>query len=199
MARTYNEYMAFDAQAYGTEVAKILALSDGGQRLMPLVCDAKAQVAAAGKVLNGHHGATLFAEATHPIGAHAGIWLYFSYFDKAHEIAQDDLSSEGSFWHAILHRQEPDDWNSGYWFRRVGKEHPIYQPLAEAAAEIAAQNPGSGLPIATTWDPHAFIEYCAVARTRPGTLQERVALEVQRAEWQLLFDYCAQTKSRKAD
>jgi hypothetical protein len=64
-------------------------------------------------------------------------------------------------------------------------------PLAEAATEIAARTPGSGFTVATTWDPHAFLEYCSAARSKPGSLQERVALEVQRAEWQLLFDYCA--------
>lgn len=189
MARTYNEYMAFDVHAYGPEVARILALADGGRRLIPLVCGANQQVPSARKALADAAG--LFQDSAHPTGALAGLWLYFSYFERAHEIAQDDHSAEGSYWHAILHRQEPDDFNSGYWFRRVGKSHPVYAPLAEAAAEIAAQNPGSGLAIATGWDPHAFIEYCANARSEPGSLQERVALEVQRAEWQLLFDYCA--------
>lgn len=182
--------MAFDPQAYGTEVAKILALRSDGGRLLPLVCDAKAQVEDGYGAIAAHKAASLFPHSKHPTGALAGIWLYFSCFDKSHEIAQDDESAEGSYWHAILHRQEPDDWNAAYWFRRVGKDHPVYQPLAEAAAEIASRNPDSGLQLATTWDPHAFIEYCAAARSKPGSLQERIALEVQRAEWQLLFDYC---------
>jgi hypothetical protein len=190
--------MGFDPQAYGVEVAKILVLSGDGHRLIPLVCDARAKVPAP-KFDSG-----LFADAAHPASALAGIWVYLSHFEKAHEIAQDDPSAEGSFWHAILHRQEPDDFNSGYWFRRVGKDHPVYRPLAEAAAEIASRNPGSGFPVATSWDPHAFVEYCSAARSKPGSLQERVALEVQRAEWQLLFDHCARTnsrpdRSRKAD
>jgi hypothetical protein len=155
---------------------------------MPLVCGANAQVAAGKKALA--NVAALFPDSAHPVGALAGLWVYFSYFDPAHEIAQDDHSNEGSYWHAILHRQEPDDFNSGYWFRRV-KSHAVYAPLAEAAAEIAGRHAGCGLRIATSWDPHAFIDYCAAARSKPGSLQERVALEVQRAEWQLLFDHCA--------
>ncbi len=196
MARTYNEYMAFDAKAYGTEVARILALNGDGERLMPLVCDVKADVAAGYKAISAH--SNLFPDASHPTAALAGIWLYFSCSVQAHEIAQDDLSVEGSYWHAILHRQEPDDWNAGYWFRRVGKDHPVYQPLAQAAAHIASQNPASGLTIATTWDPHAFIEYCAAARSTPGSLQERIALQVQRVEWQLLFDYCARPQVKES-
>jgi len=36
-----------------------------------------------------------------------------------------------------------------------------------------------------------FIAFCARARREPGGDLERRALEVQRIEWQLLFDYCA--------
>jgi hypothetical protein len=46
-----------------------------------------------------------------------------------------------------------------------------------------------------TWDPFAFIELCERVRRRPGSVEEQRALEVQRAEWQLLFDYCAAKKS----
>ena len=42
----------------------------------------------------------------------AGIWLYFSGLDQAHHLVQDMSSGEGCFWHAILHRQEPDAGNS---------------------------------------------------------------------------------------
>jgi hypothetical protein len=59
-----------------------------------------------------------------------------------------------------------------------------------AASEIVA---GSETPLrlGSTWDPFAFIEYCETARNRPGSREERIAMEIQLAEWQLLFDYCA--------
>ena len=49
----------------------------------------------------------------------------------------------------------------------------------------------SAFPPGDRWDAMAFIDYCEKARTRPGSAEERIALEVQRAEWQLLFDWCA--------
>ena len=82
-----------------------------------------------------------------------------------------------------VHRQEPDAANSGYWFGQVGK-HPVFPELRARAAEI-------GVEFGARWAPLAFIAYCEAARTRPGSAEERKALEVQRAEWQLLFDWCA--------
>jgi hypothetical protein len=188
--------MGFDRKAYGPAVDALLGLESGGERLMPLVCDASAQVAGVGKQIHQD----LFSASRHPKAALAGLWVYFSYFEAAHEVAQDDSTAEGSYWHAILHRQEPDDFNSGYWFRRLGKSHPVFVPLAEAAAGIAERNPGCGFRVrGTTWDAQAFIEYCATARSKPGSIEERTALQIQRAEWQILFDYCASPGLRKAD
>src|SRR5688500_4990238 len=49
----------------------------------------------------------------------AGLWLYHDFLDESHAISQDLHTVEGSYWHAIMHRREPDAWNSKYWFRRV--------------------------------------------------------------------------------
>ncbi len=40
-------------------------------------------------------------------------------------------------------------------------------------------------------DPFAFIDFCEQARRRPGSESEQLALRIQLAEWQILFDYCA--------
>ncbi len=124
----------------------------------------------------------LFPNARAPEAALAGLYLYFSCQDEAHEIAQDIPTAEGSYWHAILHRQEPDAGNSGYWFRQVGT-HPIFPALRERAAAL-------GVDFGPQWDPFAFIDLCETARKQPGSLEQQRAQEVQLAEWQLLFDYC---------
>src|SRR6516165_1333879 len=47
----------------------------------------------------------------------AGLWLFHDFLDESHAISQDIDTIEGSYWHAILHRREPDYVNSKYWFR----------------------------------------------------------------------------------
>lgn len=173
--------MAFDLHAYSADVRSILATQGGGERAMPL---ANASVARAGvDAIAGRMASTLFPGAPHAEAALAGLYLYFCDYDQAHAIAQNIPSAEGSFWHGILHRQEPDPGNAEYWFRRVG-QHAVFPALRGAAAH-------AGLTVGDSWDPFAFIDYCESARRKPGSKQEEIAMTVQLAEWQLLFDYCA--------
>src|ERR1041384_5983899 len=48
-----------------------------------------------------------------------GLYLRFNFLDKSHTVSQGIHSVEGSYWHAIMHRREPDYSNSKYWYRRV--------------------------------------------------------------------------------
>ena len=109
-------------------------------------------------------------------------------------MAQDLHTAEGSFWHAILHRQEPDSGNAAYWFRRVGT-HALYPKLFDATLEIVTRYPEAEFRPGAYWDPFAFVMFCERARQQPGSSSERAALEIQRLEWQLLFDYCARPRS----
>lgn len=133
---------------------------------------------------------TLFPHSRAAEAAMAGLYLYFSCWDEAHKIAQDIDTAEGSYWHAIVHRQEPDAGNSSYWFRRIGR-HPIFPELRDRAAAL-------GLSVGQDWDPFVFIEVCERARSQPGSACEKQALDVQLAEWQLLFDWCARPASHRA-
>ena len=181
--------MNFDPALYGERVRTILALDGGGQRLMPLVARS-CSLPKAHSILGAESASKLFPGSRAPVGALAGLWLYFSCFEEAHAIAQDDASAEGSFWHAILHRQEPDASNSSYWFRRVGT-HPIFPALAGEAAGIISRCPDAGFQAAAKWNPFEFIHFCEQAARQPGSAAEQAAIEIQRVEWQLLFDYCA--------
>ena len=180
--------MLFDPSRYGKEVESLLALDGGGQRLMPLEirgCSSEQ----ARSLLKTKAARELFPQSRAPEAALSGLWLYFSCFDESHAISQDIHTAEGSYWHGIVHRQEPDAGNAAYWFRRVG-DHAIFPTLRESASELAS---GSVVKfrLKERWDPFAFIDFCEDARRQPGSEAERVAQEIQRAEWQLLFDYCA--------
>jgi hypothetical protein len=185
--------MVFDPTAYGEAVARILALDGSGERLIPLTVEQCAPPAAR-TALNGSKAESLFKNAVAPAAAMAGLWLYFSCFEEAHRIAQDIPTAEGSFWHAILHRQEPDSGNAAYWFRRTGA-HPVFPLLVKQTVEIVRRYPEAEFRPSVEWDPFGFILFCERARQQPASPSAMAALEIQRAEWQLLFDYCARSRS----
>ena len=108
----------------------------------------------------------------------AGLWLYFGFLDESHEISQGIETPDGSFWHAIMHRREPDADNSKYWWRRVGK-HPVLDSLREHAPDV-------GYDFTT---PAAFVDHCEAVRGTGGA-EEQIAERVQLLEWQILFDRC---------
>ena len=45
-------------------------------------------------------------------------------WDRAHSIAQDIPSVQGSAVHAYLHREEGVLWNADYWYTRAGRTRP---------------------------------------------------------------------------
>lgn len=112
-----------------------------------------------------------------PPACRAGLWLYFDFLSESHAISQDLDTPDGSFWHAIMHRREPDAWNSKYWFRRVGP-HPVLTRLVEQA-------PALGYTFTT---PEKFVDFCEHVRGT-GSADEELAKRVQLLEWQLLFDH----------
>ncbi len=180
--------MKFDATAYGPRVAGILALDGNGERLMPLASGRCSSAEALARIQTAAPE-ELFPHSRQPQAAVSGLYLYFSCIDQAHELAQSIHTPEGSYWHGIVHRQEPDPDNARYWFRRL-ESHPIFPELARAAQTLGLPGGAEG-----PWDSGRFVEICERARREPASPLARMSLETQRAEWQLLFDYCARGES----
>jgi hypothetical protein len=120
----------------------------------------------------------------------AGLWLYHNFLEESHALSQELHTPTGSYWHAILHRREPDFSNAAYWFRRVGA-HPVYEALRSAAAELAADAPPAAafLRTQTAWEPFAFVDLCAAALVGRVPCIE-LCRQIQKREWELLFDWC---------
>ena len=66
----------------------------------------------------------------------AGDW------DSAHGIAQNDLTNEGSWVHAYLHRVEGDLSNASYWYSNAGRKMPD-AGLSEEWESIAKELTGN--------------------------------------------------------
>lgn len=119
----------------------------------------------------------------------SGLFLLHNFLDLSHEISQDLPTAEGSYWHGIMHRREPDYSNAKYWFRRVG-EHGVYRSLGDEVTDLCE---GSGVAASlvsgSVFDPYAFVDYCAKC-ARLGEAEQQLAREIAWAEWRLLFDYC---------
>lgn len=121
----------------------------------------------------------------------AGLWLYYDDLDRSHRISQSLGSATGSYWHSLMHRREPDAWNSKYWLDRTGR-HPVFPRLHDAARALADTMPlppdARFLRDQSQWDPYRFVDLCEAARLGHSpceTLCRRIQLE----EWRLLFDF----------
>lgn len=111
---------------------------------------------------------------------HSALWLYHDFLDESHEISQELHTPTGSLLHAVMHRREPDAWNSKYWLRRVG-DHPVYAEIGVAAKELGY---GTG-----AWNPVRFVDDCEAARGS-GTAREELLKRVQAAEIELIAAWC---------
>lgn len=161
---------------------------------LPLTRSPEAQTNNDVRALLAVSAANLFPGARHPDAALSGLFLLLNFWEKSHGISQDIHSREGSYWHGIAHRIEPDASNAGYWFRKIG-DHPIFPELHRQAQGIFNQERAisGNVPwqLKGEWNPFLFIDWCDEARAKPNSPEERLTLQMQKAEWQLLFQWCA--------
>ncbi|MEO1994432.1 MAG: hypothetical protein ABGZ17_04070 [Planctomycetaceae bacterium] len=131
----------------------------------------------------------------------AGLLQIHDYLDESHQFSQSiegrGRFHDGDYWHAIMHRREPDFSNSKYWFRRVGP-HPVFDRLRPVAAELlaVAEPPQVGKWHSTlcgsSWDPLAFVDLCQHALSTQDQRLISVAQQIQYVEMELLLGHCWQ-------
>lgn len=126
----------------------------------------------------------------------AGLLQVHDQLDASHECSQSiegqGRDRHGDYWHAIMHRREPDYGNSKYWFRRVG-DHPVYADLGRLVATLYRESPQAevrrGIEQLTSygWDPLAFVDLCQRVHQEPQSPLALAARGVQWAEMLLLL------------
>ena len=185
----------FDPQAYGPVFAPLLAV-DRRRAL-----DAGTPNRAGRAALDSLEIKPAFAHAVRAVADRdmaacslSAVWLLHDFLDESHTISQRLKTASGSFWHAIMHRREGDFSNAKYWFRHVGG-HPVFATLAERASELIAARGASGKDVQSLtaggpWDPFAFVDLCQAALRGADATSREFCLDIQQAEWELLFDHC---------
>lgn len=100
----------------------------------------------------------------------AGCLLWLDELDRSHSYSQSvehqGIRRAGDYWHAIMHRREPDYGNSKYWYRNAG-DQPFFDALHAQAQSAAAGLKSSAVDAFCNqpqWDPFAFVDFCSNAR-----------------------------------
>jgi hypothetical protein len=175
--------MPLQLSSFSEPVRALLADLDG--RPFPLIRSKSGRGAG---VINEAAAGDLFPDARYPNEALSGLFLRLDNWEKSHQLSQELDTAEGTYWHGIAHRLEPDYGNAGYWFRRVG-QHAIFPQLHAAASSILT---GQRIKwqLSERWDPFLFLRWCEEANE--GGKQEELAAAsaIQNVEWELLFEWC---------
>ncbi len=182
-----------DLANYSATTAEILGSLDGGGRRMPLAPSGPAAGAGLERLRRASLEELFDNEpiASREFGecVRGAMFLYFSALDESHTISQGINSPTGSFLHGVMHRQESDYSNAKYWFRRTGA-HELFPTLREDALRLPLKS--NLLPEAIRqrkqWDPLWLVDQVERAVGGDAPLEGDL-LEIQRLEWDLLFDY----------
>lgn len=135
-----------------------------------------------------------------------GLILWQGLLHQSHEYSQtiegDGQFRHGDYWHAIMHRMEPDDMNAKYWFRRVGT-HPVSNLMTKLVTAIieAPETPDvvrsaftklifkkqvyKGPDSTGSWDAFEFVDLCSQLRKQETEPLLTWTLKLQ--QWEMLL------------
>ncbi|MBI5761666.1 MAG: hypothetical protein HZA46_24415 [Planctomycetales bacterium] len=131
------------------------------------------------------------------IALRAGLLLLHDFIEESHEQSQRiEGKGEyqlGDYWHAILHRREPDFANAKYWFRQIGHQSVFDElgcradAILRSCASHQADRWRTKLGCPTDWNPFAFVDLCQSCESGDDSDLTTAARQIQFAEMLLLF------------
>lgn len=127
----------------------------------------------------------------------AGLFQWHDFLDESHQFSQsiegEGEDQLGDYWHAIMHRREPDYSNAKYWFRQIGPQRIYTELRKEADATLAklidpeAARWRGRLQQASKWDPFVFVDLCESCAVDETTELALAARRIQYIEMCLLM------------
>lgn len=136
-----------------------------------------------GRVAAGAAGLATGLPARQAELLHACLLLWHDRLDAAHRLVQErEGDRDADCLHAIMHRREPDEGNSRYWWARVGR-HPLAAELATDAKRLglAALNGPDG-----AFRPQEMSSACCRGTLPVAALRALQACELRRLAVRLL-------------
>jgi hypothetical protein len=129
--------------------------------------------------------------------ARVGLFQWHDFLDESHTLSQSIEGQGdnrlGDYWHAIMHRREPDYSNAKYWFRQIGRQQ-IYRSLQKEADNTLARLTGpevtrwrDRLQPGSNWDPFAFVDLCEECAADESADLAHAARRIQYVEMSLLM------------
>lgn len=134
------------------------------------------------------------------VAVKAGLLLWHDAADESHQLSQsiEGLGKEhaGDYWHAILHRREPDYSNAKYWFRQFpipGVMSAIVPCTLQALQDVQDGETWKKRLLAKGYfvDPFAFVDFCEACEGREDSPLGQAARQIQAAEmhYQMIMTY----------
>ncbi len=131
------------------------------------------------------------------IALRAGLFQLHDFLNESHELSQSiegqGANQLGDYWHAIMHRREPDYSNAKYWFRQIGNQ-ATYRDLRQFADGILESCKAPDAPrwrqrltAGPKWDPFAFVDMCEECASDETSDLAIAARRIQYAEMSLLM------------
>lgn len=131
------------------------------------------------------------------VALRAGLFQWHDFLHESHELSQSiegqGENQLGDYWHAIMHRREPDYSNAKYWFRQIGNQ-PIYRDLRLYADGVLEKSRAADAPVwrerlqpRSKWDPFAFVDLCEECAQDETSDLALAARRIQYAEMSMLM------------